>query len=128
MNNINRWFLGFVALMGATGVMAGAFAAHGIQKVIQNPYLIQVFQTAVLYQMFHTLALLGVLALMVHGKANKALSIAGILMIVGTVLFSGSLYILSLASWAVGMITPVGGFFLIAAWITLGVAAVTYKK
>jgi uncharacterized membrane protein YgdD (TMEM256/DUF423 family) len=49
-------------------------------------------------------------------------------MIVGTVLFSGSLYVLALASWAVGMITPVGGFFLIAAWFTLGAAAITYKK
>lgn len=128
MNNINRWFLGFAALMGATAVMAGAFAAHGIQKVIQNPYLIQVFQTAVLYQMFHTLALLGVVALMSQGKPNRALSIAGVLMIVGTVLFSGSLYVLALASWAVGMITPVGGFLLIAGWIALGAAAITYKK
>ena len=128
MNNINRWFLGFAALMGATAVMAGAFAAHGIQKVIQSPYLIQVFQTAVLYQMFHTLALLGVVALMIQGKPNRALSIAGVLMIVGIVLFSGSLYILALASWAVGRITPVGGFFLIAAWFTFGSAEITYKK
>jgi uncharacterized membrane protein YgdD (TMEM256/DUF423 family) len=127
MNNLARWFLGVTGFMGATAVMAGAFAAHGIQNMVQSPYLIQVFQTAVLYQMFHTLALLGISVLLLLGKPSRTLKVAGLLIVVGTILFSGSLYLLALASWRVGMVTPIGGVLLIAAWVSLLVSAIKPK-
>ena len=87
-----------------------------------------VFQTAVLYQLIHALALLGIVALLSQAERSKALLVSAGLMVIGTILFSGSLYLLTLSSWRVGLITPLGGFLLISAWITLLIAGITYKK
>jgi uncharacterized membrane protein YgdD (TMEM256/DUF423 family) len=122
-----RFFLGFVGLFGATGVAAGAYGAHALSQQL-SPYLLNVFQTAVLYQLIHAVALLGIVALLSQSIASKALMISASLMVVGTILFSGSLYLLTLSSLRVGLITPLGGFLLISAWVTLLFAAVTYKK
>jgi uncharacterized membrane protein YgdD (TMEM256/DUF423 family) len=93
-----------------------------------SPYLLNVFQTAVLYQLIHAVALLGIVALLSQAVVSKALLISASLMVIGTILFSGSLYLLTLSSLRVGLITPLGGFLLISAWVTLLFAAVTYKK
>jgi uncharacterized membrane protein YgdD (TMEM256/DUF423 family) len=93
-----------------------------------SPYLLNVFQTAVLYQLIHAVALLGVVALLGQSVTSKALLVSASLMVVGTVLFSGSLYLLTLSSWRVGLITPLGGFLLISAWVTLLITGITYKK
>ncbi len=127
MRRAPRVFLGFVAFLGATGVVAGAYGAHALSQQL-SPYLLNVFQTAVLYQLIHAVALLGVVALLNQCLTSKALLISVTLMVVGTVLFSGSLYLLTLSSWRVGLITPLGGFLLISAWVTLLIAAITYKK
>ncbi len=127
MNHAPRVFLAFVGLFGATGVAAGAYGAHALSQQL-SPYLLNVFQTAVLYQLFHAVALLGMVALLSQPIASKALVISASLMVVGTILFSGSLYLLTLSSLRVGLITPLGGFLLISAWLTLLFAAVTYKK
>ena len=127
MSHAPRVFLGFVGIFGATGVVAGAYGAHALPQQL-SPYLLNVFQTAVLYQLIHAVALLGVVALLSQSVTSKALLISASLMVVGTTLFSGSLYLLTLSSWRVGLITPLGGFLLIAAWITLVIAAFTYKK
>jgi|UniRef100_UPI0040474D60 uncharacterized membrane protein YgdD (TMEM256/DUF423 family) len=127
MRRAPRVFLGFVAFLGATGVVAGAYGAHALSQQL-SPYLLNVFQTAVLYQLIHAVALLGVVALLNQCLTSKALLISATLMVVGTVLFSGSLYLLTLSSWRVGLITPLGGFLLISAWVTLLIAAITYKK
>jgi uncharacterized membrane protein YgdD (TMEM256/DUF423 family) len=127
MSRAPRVFLVFVGIFGATGVAAGAYGAHALSQQL-SPYLLNVFQTAVLYQLIHALALLGIVALLSQSIASKALLISASLMVVGTVLFSGSLYLLTLSAWRVGMVTPLGGFMLISAWVTLLIAAVTYKK
>jgi len=122
-----RVFLSFVGIFGATGVAAGAYGAHALPMQL-SPYLLNVFQTAVLYQLIHALALLGIVALLNQSIVSKALLISASLMVIGTVLFSGSLYLLTLSSWRVGLITPLGGFMLISAWIMLLIAAITYKN
>ena len=127
MSHAPRVFLGFVGIFGATGVVAGAYGAHALPQQL-SPYLLNVFQTAVLYQLIHAVALLGVVALLSQSVTSKALLISASLMVVGTTLFSGSLYLLTLSSWRVSLITPLGGFLLISAWITLVIAALTYKK
>ena len=127
MSRAPRVFLVFVGIFGATGVAAGAYGAHALSQQL-SPYLLNVFQTAVLYQLIHALALLGIVALLSQSIASKALLISASLMVVGTVLFSGSLYLLTLSAWRVGMVTPLGGFMLTSAWVTLLIAAVTYKK
>jgi uncharacterized membrane protein YgdD (TMEM256/DUF423 family) len=127
MNLAPRIFLGFAAIFGATGVAAGAYGAHALSQQI-SPNLVNVFQTAVLYQLIHTVALLGIVALLGQSVASKALLISAALMTVGTILFSGSLYLLTLSSWRVGLITPLGGFLLISAWIVLLIAGFSHKK
>ena len=127
MSHAQRIFLGFVGILGATGVAAGAYGAHALSQQL-SPYLLNVFQSAVLYQLIHAVALLGVVALLGQSVTSKALLVSASLMVVGTVLFSGSLYLLTLSSWRVGLITPLGGFLLISAWVTLLITGITYKK
>jgi uncharacterized membrane protein YgdD (TMEM256/DUF423 family) len=127
MSQALRVFLSFVGIFGATGVAAGAYGAHALSQQL-SPYLLNVFQTAVLYQLIHALALLGIVALLSQSVRSKALLISAGLMVIGTVLFSGSLYLLTLSSWRVGLITPLGGFLLISAWIMLLIAGFTHKK
>ncbi len=127
MSQAPRVFLSFVGIFGATGVAAGAYGAHALSQQL-SPYLLNVFQTAVLYQLIHALALLGIVALLNQSVRSKALLISAVLMVIGTILFSGSLYLLTLSSWRVGLITPLGGFLLISAWIMLLIAGLTHKK
>jgi uncharacterized membrane protein YgdD (TMEM256/DUF423 family) len=127
MNLASRIFLGFVGLFGATGVAAGAYGAHALSQQL-SPYLLNVFQTAVLYQLIHAVALLGIVALLNKAVVSKALLISASLMVIGTILFSGSLYLLTLSSLRVGLITPLGGFLLISAWIMLLIAGFSHKK
>ena len=127
MSQAPRVFLSFVGIFGATGVAAGAYGAHALSQQL-SPYLLNVFQTAVLYQLIHALALLGIVALLSQSVRSKALLISAGLMVIGTVLFSGSLYLLTLSSWRVGLITPLGGFLLISSWIMLLIAGFTHKK
>ncbi len=127
MSQAPRVFLSFVGIFGATGVAAGAYGAHALSQQL-SPYLLNVFQTAVLYQLIHALALLGIVALLNQSVRSKALLISAVLMVIGTILFSGSLYLLTLSSWRVGLITPLGGFLLISAWITLLIAGLKRKK
>ncbi|MEY2887040.1 MAG: hypothetical protein RI913_459, partial [Pseudomonadota bacterium] len=63
MSQAPRVFLSFAGVFGATGVAAGAYGAHALAQKL-SPYLLNVFQTAVLYQLIHALALLGIVALL----------------------------------------------------------------
>jgi uncharacterized membrane protein YgdD (TMEM256/DUF423 family) len=69
--------------------------------------------------MFHALALLGIAVISSRNQASKTLVWSGILMILGTLFFSGSLYLLTLFSWSVGLVTPLGGVLLILGWLGL---------
>jgi uncharacterized membrane protein YgdD (TMEM256/DUF423 family) len=117
-----RGFLLLAAFFGFTGVGLGAFAAHALKSRLSPEYL-AVFQTAVHYQMLHALALLA-LALLVRQLPGRLLLAAGSLFTLGVVLFSGSLYALTLSGIsALGMITPMGGLAFLAGWLCLGVHA-----
>jgi uncharacterized membrane protein YgdD (TMEM256/DUF423 family) len=114
-----RLFLTCAALAGAVAVVLGAFGAHAL-KAWLTPDMLAIYQTAVQYHFWHALALglIGLLAL--HLPASGALRTAGWLMVVGLVVFSGSLYALALTGIRMlGAVTPFGGLAFIAAWLTL---------
>jgi len=110
------------ALVLLVGVGAGAFGAHGLKRVL-GPDMLAVWHTAVLYQMFHGLGMLAI-ALLGARFGSPLLSHAGAVMLVGVVLFSGSLYLLALTGvrW-LGAVTPVGGLAFILAWAMVALAA-----
>lgn len=117
-----RVLLLLAALFGFTGVGLGAFAAHGLKGQLSAEYL-AVFQTGVHYQMLHALALLALAALW-QRLGGRLLTAAGVCFCVGILLFSGSLYALTLTGiGALGMITPLGGLTFLAGWFCLGLAA-----
>ncbi|MBA1265389.1 DUF423 domain-containing protein [Stutzerimonas stutzeri] len=113
-----RPFLVLAAFFGLTGVALGAFAAHGLKYHLSTDYL-AVFQTAVHYQLIHALALFGV-ALLALRAPSRLLVAAGALFVLGVLLFSGSLYLLTLtAIGKLGIITPVGGTAFLVGWLCL---------
>ena len=128
------------AVLGCLGVIFGAFAAHGLDGVLLERYpadqqkeiagqtfqaswkYLQDFKTAAEYQMYHALALLAV-GIMSARQSKHSLQIAGYSFLFGTILFSGSLYVLVLTgkTW-LGAVTPFGGALFIVGWIALAVA------
>lgn len=117
-----RIFLLLAAFAGFTGVGLGAFAAHGLKTRLSAEYL-AVFQTGVHYQLVHALALFGVALLVAH-LPGRLLTAAGSLFALGILLFSGSLYALTLSGIGkLGMITPLGGLAFLGGWLCLGLAA-----
>ncbi|MDY0937741.1 DUF423 domain-containing protein [Pseudomonas viridiflava] len=117
-----RSFLMLAAFFGFTGVALGAFAAHGLKGRLTAEYL-TIFQTGVLYQLVHALALLGV-AVLAAQLPGRLVTWAGISFAIGILLFSGSLYALTLSGISkLGIITPFGGLAFLFGWATLGLAA-----
>lgn len=117
-----RGFLMLAAFFGFTGVALGAFAAHGLKNRLSAEYL-AIFHTGVLYQLIHTLALLAV-ALLVVQIPGRLLAWAGVAFVVGILLFSGSLYLLTLTGIStLGIITPFGGLAFLIGWFILGLAS-----
>lgn len=110
------------AALGFLGVALGAFGAHGLKKYfLSNPDLQPIFKTAVEYQMIHALSLLA--TAWAFGRwPSAAVSAAGWLFIAGVILFSGSLYVISLARIkSFGAVAPVGGLALLAGWLCLAI-------
>lgn len=117
MNKI-LW-LRLIGISGAVCVMLGAFAAHGLEGRLSERYM-DVFQTAVFYQLVHTLALLGLLCLPDQLVNPKVRHWAAISFALGILIFSGSLYLLVFTHiGALGMITPIGGSTFIVGWLLL---------
>jgi uncharacterized membrane protein YgdD (TMEM256/DUF423 family) len=118
-----KLFLFIGSLYGGLGVVLGAFGAHPL-KVRLTPDFLAIFETGVRYQIYHALALLFVALVAEKRPANKLLTAGGWLFVVGTLLFSGSLYMLALGGvrW-LGAITPVGGTAFIIGWFCLAMAA-----
>ena len=133
------------AVMGGLAVTLGAFGAHGLDTHFEEKYretevksiaghqvpaswkYLQDFKTGVLYHMFHVVGLIAV-GLLSRSQRKKSLDLAGKLFIAGIVLFSGALYVLSIAGphwlgirW--GIITPFGGLAFIGGWIALAIGA-----
>jgi uncharacterized membrane protein YgdD (TMEM256/DUF423 family) len=117
-----RGFLMLAAFFGFTGVALGAFAAHGLKNRLTPEYL-TIFHTGVTYQLVHTLALFGV-ALLATQIQGRLITWAGLSFTVGIVLFSGSLYLLTMTGISkLGIITPFGGVAFLVGWVCLGLAA-----
>ena len=119
-------FLVLAAVNGFLAVSLGAFAAHGLRNRL-TPELLGTFQTGVQYHMYHALALAVVGLLSMHLPASALLKTSGYLFLAGILIFSGSLYILSLSGirW-LGAITPLGGVAFLMAWGSL--AWVAYSE
>lgn len=111
------------AISGCVVVMLGAFGAHGLKDILDS-YGKSIYDKAVLYQMFHTLAILA-LGIIEKVLPDVQLQLAGWAFLLGIVIFSGSLYILALTGikW-LGMITPIGGLLFIIGWIVLFIKTV----
>ena len=123
-SKFNRSVIVAGATLAMLAVIMGAFAAHGLEQVL-DPYDLAIFETAARYQMYHAIALLivGILASMPQ-FSPRWLKLAAILFVLGIALFSGSLYLLALSGikW-LGAITPLGGVAFIFGWSLLIVAA-----
>ena len=123
---MDRIFFGVGALSALVSVAAGAFGAHALRARLTPEYL-AVFETAARYQMYHALGLLAV-AWAVTRWPGLLPVWAGWLFVAGTVLFSGSLYILALTGtrwW--GAVTPLGGVAFLAGWLCLLLAARSWE-
>ena len=103
------------ALLGLLGVIAGAMGAHALENVL-TPDKLESYKTAVRFQMYHAFFLLvmGLIASKFPGEGALQVAIWGGL--IGTLLFSGSIYLLVLTPVKVGIVTPIGGLILIAGW------------
>lgn len=115
----SRDFILLGAISGFLSVSFGAFGAHAIKQWMSAD-LMSIYQTAVSYQMYHSLGLI-LIALVYQHHQNKLIKVAGWLMLAGIIIFSGSLYTLSLSDtrW-LGAITPIGGILLLLSWLLLG--------
>jgi uncharacterized membrane protein YgdD (TMEM256/DUF423 family) len=116
-------FFSLGALSGALAVALGAFGAHGLKSRLSAARL-ENYETAARYQMYHALALLAAFFAARQWPSSVLPTLAGWLFIAGTLLFSGSLYLLALTDerrW--GAVTPLGGLAFIAGWICLALSA-----
>ena len=118
---MDRTFFLIGALSAFAGVAAGAFGAHGLKERL-GADMLAVFETGVRYQMYHALALLAA-AWAASRWPGGLTTAAGWLFVAGTVVFSGSLYALSLTGqrW-LGAVSPLGGLAFLAGWLCLAAA------
>jgi len=114
------------SLSAFLGVGLGAFGAHGLKTKV-TPEMLAVWQTGVLYHLVHALGLL-LIGIICHLMPEAATARnAGWAVLLGTVLFSGSLYLMVLTGIKqLGMITPFGGIAFLLGWLLLGIAAWQY--
>jgi uncharacterized membrane protein YgdD (TMEM256/DUF423 family) len=121
--NVDRVFFGLGAVSAMLAVGAGAFGAHALRARI-SPEHLAIFETGARYQIYHALALLAV-AWAVSRWPGSLPVFAGWLFVLGSILFSGSLYILALTGvrwW--GAVTPIGGLAFLGGWLCLVLTAV----
>ena len=130
---MHKKFIATGSVLAAIAVALGAFGVHGLKKIV-SAETVQTFQTGVQYQMYHSLALLltGLLYEKCHQKFAK---IAGLLFLIGIILFGGSLYLLTVFNAAetvgmekFGLITPFGGIAFIIGWLFLFLAVMRTKN
>lgn len=119
---MHKLFLQFAAMSGTIAVALGAFGAHALKDKLTQSGTLETYQTAVSYQFYHTLALLGI-GLFALKYPSNWINYSGIGMMIGVIVFSGSLYILCFTGikW-LGAITPIGGLAFIIGWLMLFMA------
>lgn len=117
--SLSQRFLALGSVFAGLAVAAGAFGAHALKEILDE-HRLQVFDTATRYQMYHAFGLC-IVAWAMDRYPEQRLEQTGWLFIFGILLFSGSLYVVSLAGirW-MGAITPIGGAAFLAGWLLLG--------
>lgn len=116
------------AFCGCVAVIIGAFGAHALKKIVSAEHL-AVYQTAVQYHFYHTLALLFLGLFVAYFGKSKKTTFCAVFLCLGIVLFSGSLYLLVITGiHRFGMITPIGGVSFICGWLCLFAAAFSDLK
>jgi uncharacterized membrane protein YgdD (TMEM256/DUF423 family) len=120
---MNRQWIVLGSLSACLAVAAGAFGAHALKGSF-GPEALVTWETAARYQMYHALAMLAV-GLAAQALRTTSLRVAGLLFLIGTLVFSGSLYALVLTGerW-LGAITPIGGLALMAGWLAFAWAVI----
>lgn len=124
---MHKGYLVTASIIAALAVILGAFGAHGLKQVVP-PETVSTFETGVRYQFYHSFALFA--CGMLFDKCKRSwVRFAAFAFIAGIVLFSGSLYVLTIVKATetvgltkLGIITPFGGLFFIAGWIALAIA------
>lgn len=118
---MDRLFFALGSLFALLAVGLGAFGAHSLQGSFASG-MAEVYETGVRYQFYHALGLFAVALAIGYWRAPSA-AIAGWLFVVGIILFSGSLYLLSVTGtrW-IGIVTPFGGLAFLAGWVILGLS------
>ncbi|HLB47300.1 MAG TPA: DUF423 domain-containing protein [Anaerolineales bacterium] len=120
---MDRLFFVLGSISGGLAVALGAFGAHGLRGRLSAD-LLSTFETGVRYHIYHALALIAVAYAINRWTSTGLPAVAGWLFLIGTVLFSGSLYLLAFTGqrW-LGAVTPLGGVAFIAGWVCLVLAA-----
>ena len=114
-----KLFLIIGSILGGTGVMIGAFGAHALKTLLESSGRLDTFETAVKYQFYHALALI-LLGILMSNQNHSFYEYSGYSFLAGTIIFSGSLYVLCISGIAkFGMITPIGGLLMIVGWLFL---------
>ena len=121
---MHKGYLKTAAFLGAISVILGAFAAHKLKELLSEK-AVDIFKTGVTYMFYHAFALL-IVGILYQYFTNKLVKVAGVLFIIGIILFSGSLFILTYSEgmvkpgfkW-VGPVTPIGGACFIGGWVCL---------
>lgn len=114
------------AINAFLAVALGAFGAHGLADKLEPKYL-DIWKTGVTYQMYHALGILAVGILLGKVASSSLFSWSGWLMLIGIILFSGSLYVLSLTQInIIGIITPFGGVAFLTAWVLIVIGAIKH--
>ncbi len=114
------------SILSAIGVAIGAFGAHGLNAILEQNARLDTFETGVKYHMYHALALVmvGIIKLI---KPELSLNLIAYMFLFGIIIFSGSLYTLSITNmkW-LGAITPIGGVLFITGWILLTIKVLDF--
>jgi len=120
--SVSRSLIAVAALLMAVATALGAYASHGLGTVLEAGAL-RSFETAVFYQFIHALGLIAVALYGERHPETKALILAGLLLLIGVILFCGGVYASSLGGpdW-IGKLAPTGGISLIVGWIVFAVA------
>lgn len=123
----HRWIMLWSSALGGSGVAAGAFGAHGLKNSLSASRL-EVWEIAVRYQLLHAVVLLTLFVLL-QQWSHRLICRSALLLVAGSVCFSGSLYLLALTGMQIfGPVTPLGGLLLIAGWLTLFYAGIRTRN
>ena len=108
------------AILSAIGILFGAFGSHSLKSKL-NPEQLMIFDIATRYLMYHAIGIFGI-GILAYSVPESVVKIPVIIMLIGVLLFSGSLYLISIKGFTkIGIITPIGGTAFIVSWVLLAI-------